>query len=77
MSEQVPSEKPNNLPSLDKLLEFVEELRDHGLRFDLSPTHDLRYAQTQEGKDAAQFWHSYIRQMDESIRRRAVGALLP
>lgn len=66
-----------NLPKLDKVMEFLEDLRDHGLRFDLNPTHCLTYASTEEGREAALFWHSYIRRMDESIRTRAIEALLP
>lgn len=51
------------------------DYRDHGLRFDLNPTHDLRYAQTEEGRAAAMFWHAYIKDMDECVRRRARNAL--
>jgi hypothetical protein len=44
----------------------LTDLRDHGLRFDLIPTH-------RPGDE--EFWHDYIRRMDNSARERARHAL--
>lgn len=65
----------NPQTELESLRKFVRDLRDHGLSFDLTPTHDVRYLLTPEGRVAGEFWHDYIKRMDERIRLRARGAL--
>lgn len=49
------------------VLEFVHDLSTHGLRFDLSPTHDLNRPE--------EFWHHYLKRADDSIKERATSAL--
>lgn len=51
----------------DRLRGVLEDFVEHGLRADLNPTHDLRKPE--------EFWHSYIRQIEESVRQRAEAAL--
>jgi hypothetical protein len=53
----------------------LREFAEHGLRFDLNPTHDLSYTRTEAGTRAAEFWHQYIKRMDERVRERAQEAL--
>lgn len=48
--------------------EFLEDVRDNGLRFDLNPTYNPN--------EAHAFFHDYMRRMDRSIRERAKDALL-
>lgn len=53
-----------------EIRKFVEDLKNHGLRFDLNPTHaggDLMKVEV--------FWHDYVRQMNESVRERAAKVL--
>lgn len=47
--------------------ELLEDMRDNGLRFDLNPTYNLN--------EPHEFFHAYIKRMDESIRYRAAEAL--
>ena len=58
-----------------ELVEALNDFATHGLRFDLNPTHDLSYVGTDAGNRAAEFWHAYIKRMDESVRERARAAL--
>lgn len=52
------------------LREFVEDLANHGLRFDLNPTHKFKDMITSET-----FWHEYAKRMDLETRKRAQSAL--
>lgn len=61
--------------SYDEVVAALRDFKDHGLRFDLNPTHDLSYVVTEEGRAAAMWWHEYIRRMDKSVRERAATAL--
>jgi len=66
---------PRLLARIRDLEAALRGFKDDGLRFDLNPTHDLRYAATEEGRAAAMWWHDYIRRMDQSVRERAASAL--
>lgn len=48
----------------------LQDIADHGLRFDLNPTHKI------DTRDSSEmFWHAYAKRMDDSIRERAKDAL--
>jgi len=53
--------------ALASLRAGVQDMVDHGLRFDLTPTHDLGHPE--------EFWHQYAKRMDEAIRERAEAML--
>jgi len=50
-----------------RLRECLVDFAENGLRADLSPTHDL--------DNPEEFWHSYIRRVEESVKLRAKQAL--
>src|SRR4051812_39105630 len=51
---------------------LVEDLAANGLRFDMTPTHEMSSLNTAE-----RFWHDYFRRADASVRERAAAALTP
>jgi len=52
---------------IERLRSFVNDVAEHGVRFDLNPTIDSR------GADAA--YLAYIQRIDKSMRERASDAL--
>jgi hypothetical protein len=60
---------PTPTPSTEqKAVEFVRDLSEHGIRFDLNPTVDSR--------TLAASYVAYIGRIDQSIRERASAALV-
>ena len=51
----------------ERLREALNDLKENGTRFDLNPTHDLN--------NPEQFFHGYIKRIDDSIRMFAQKAL--
>lgn len=64
------------LAHYERLLNFVRDLKDHGLRFDLNPTVAWRGSTAEEQTETlARAYLEYINRMDSSIRERALSAL--
>lgn len=55
----------------NSLVDFVKDLAENGLRFDLNPT-----VQWRDEESLAQAYLDYIKRIDESIRHRACAALV-
>lgn len=62
----------------DRYRELVEDLRDHGVRFDLNPSMaDIPQDRDEAVSFLCQQHATYLKRIDESVRNRALRALHP
>lgn len=50
---------------------LLQDFANHGLRFDLNPTHMLSGG----WEESERFWHAYFKDANDSLKRRARKAL--
>lgn len=50
---------------------LLQDFANHGLRFDLNPTHMLSGGR----EESERFWHAYFKDANDSLKRRAREAL--